>query len=124
LPESLSGKLAGLVLILIEGEIDTAIPVFAQLGQLRIRQVGADGTGGIAESRLPQDSEIEQPFDQDHLTELADRFPSEQAAFGTRQKAMWEGSANAATIEVDDTILLLARKNYAATKSILALGTN
>ena len=35
--------LAGLVLILIEGDVDTAVGVFAQLGQLRRSQVGADG---------------------------------------------------------------------------------
>ena len=65
--ESIGSILAGLVLILIEGDLDTAIGVFAQLGQLRRSQVGANGTGGIAVSRLPQHGQIEQPFDQDHV---------------------------------------------------------
>src|ERR1700722_2575581 len=116
--------LAGLVLILIEGDVDTAVGVFAQLGQLRSSQVGADGTGGIAESHLPQHGEIEQPFDQDRIAKLSDRFPSEQAAFRTRQKAMGEGIANTAAIQVDDAILLAAGENHPAAKSIDALRTN
>jgi hypothetical protein len=63
--EGIGSILAGLVLILIEGDVDTAIRVIAELGELRRSQVGADGTGGIAESRLPQHGEIEQPLDQD-----------------------------------------------------------
>jgi hypothetical protein len=45
--KSIGGILAGLVLILIEGDVDTAVGVFAQLGQLRSSQVGTNGTGGI-----------------------------------------------------------------------------
>lgn len=37
---------------------------------------------------------------------------------------MWKCVCNAAAIEVDDAILLAARKNDAAAKSILALGTD
>ena len=77
LEESIGGILAGLVLILIECDVDTAVGVFAQLGQLRRSQVGADATGGIAESRLPQHREIEQPLDQDYVAKLSDRFPGE-----------------------------------------------
>ena len=77
LKDIVGGILAGLVLILIEGDVDTAVGIFAQLGQLRRSQVGANGTGSIAVSRLPQHGEIEQPFDQDHVAELSDRFPGE-----------------------------------------------
>ena len=35
LKEIVGGILAGLVLILIEGDVDTAVGIFAQLGQLR-----------------------------------------------------------------------------------------
>src|SRR5215471_11468244 len=120
LKEIVGGILAGLVLILIEGDVDTAVGVFAQLGQLRRSQVGADGTGGIAESRLPQHGEIEQSLDQDYVAELPDRSPGEQAAFRTWQEAMGEGIANTAPIQVDDVILLAAGKNHAVAKSIEA----
>ena len=122
--ESIGGTLAGLVLILIEGEVDAAVGVFAQLGQLRRSQVGADGTGGIAESRLPQHGEIEQPLDQDYVAELPDRLPSEQTAFGTWREAMREGIANTAALQVDDGMLLAARENHAVAKSIEARRTN
>src|SRR5262249_18334458 len=77
LKEIVGGILAGLVLILIEGDVDTAVGIFAQLGQLRRSQVGADGTRGVAETRLPHNGEIEQPLDQDYVAELSDRFPGE-----------------------------------------------
>ena len=116
--------MASLILILIEGDVDTAVGIFAQLGQLRWRQVGTDGTSGIAESRLPQHGEIEQPLDQDYVAELPDRLPSEQTAFGTWQEAMREGIANTAALQVDDGMLLAARENHAVAKSIEALRTN
>ena len=53
-----------------------------------------------------------------------DRFPGEQAAFGTWQEAMRKGMANAAAIQVDDVILLAAGENHAVTKSIAALRTH
>jgi hypothetical protein len=37
---------------------------------------------------------------------------------------MWESTADAAAIEVDDTILLAAGENDAAAESILALGAD
>ena len=77
LKEIVGGILAGLVLILIEGDVDTAVGIFAQLGQLRRSQVSADRTSGVAETCLPQHGEIEQPLDQDYVAELSDRFPGE-----------------------------------------------
>src|SRR5215472_17170684 len=74
LKEIVGGILASLVFVLIEGDVDTAVGMFAQLGQLRRSQVGADGTSGIAESCLPQHGEIEQALDQDYVAELSDRF--------------------------------------------------
>src|SRR5215469_15753409 len=50
LKEMVGGILASLVFVLIEGDVDTAVGIFAQLGQLRRSQVGTDGTSGIAES--------------------------------------------------------------------------
>jgi hypothetical protein len=116
--------LAGLILILIEGDVDTTIRVYVQLGQMRSSQVGTDGTSGIAESCLPQHGEIEQALDQDYVAELLDRFPGKQAAFRTGQEAMREGIANAAAIQVDDVILLTAGEDNAAAKSIGALRSN
>ena len=124
LKKIVGGILASLVLILIEGDVDTAIWVFVQLDQLRRSQVGTDGTSGVAESCLPQHGEIEQALDQYYVAELSDRFPGKQAAFRTGQEAMREGIANAAAIQVDDVILLTTREDHAAAKSIGALRTN
>src|SRR5215813_8990787 len=124
LKKSVGSILASPVFVLIEGNRHTAVRVVAELSQLGRSQTSTDGTGGIAESRLPQHGEIEQSLDQDHVAELADRFPGKQAAFGTGQEAMREGMANAAAIQVDDVILLAARENHSAAKSIGALWSN
>jgi hypothetical protein len=62
LEERVGGSLAGLVFVLIESDVDTAVRVLAELGQLRRGQMGTDGAGAVAESCLPQHREIEQSF--------------------------------------------------------------
>ena len=77
LEESVGGSLACLVFVLIESDVDTAVRVLTELGQLRRREMGADSAGGFAESCLPQHRKIEQSFHQDQVAKLTNRFPSE-----------------------------------------------
>ena len=48
--------LAGLVGIVVEGDINVAAGLIAKLRQLRWCQMGADGAGGIAKAGLPEHS--------------------------------------------------------------------
>ena len=86
--------------------------------------MSADGTGGVAESCLPQHGQIPQSFHQNQVGELTHGVPSEQTSLGAWQQAMREGATNAAAIKVDDAIVLTAGEDHAAAKSIVALRTN
>ena len=83
----MSRPLSSLVIILVEGDVDSPARRIGKLRQMSGAQIGADGAGGIAKAGLPQDGEIEQTFDQDHRGEVPNRVPGEQAAFGARGKS-------------------------------------
>ena len=77
----LSGVLAAAVGVDIEGEINGA-RVVAQLSKLAGGEMGAQRTGGVAETCLPQYRQVEYTFDENHAGELANRFPGDQVALG------------------------------------------
>ena len=62
----------------------------------------AQPTGDVVNVRLPQDGIVEQALDNNDLGAVPDLLPCIQAALGAGQKAMCEGGADAATVEVDD----------------------
>ena len=66
LGEGMGSALTGVILILVEDDIDLAAGLIAQLGPLKRRQVRAHGASGVAEAGLPQRGQIEQAFHQDH----------------------------------------------------------
>src|SRR6185369_8139600 len=71
---------------------------------------------------LPEYGEIEQTFHQNDVAEGADDIPGKQASLGARQEAMREGGADAAAVEIDDAVVLAARKDDAAIESVAAVG--
>ena len=77
----LRGLLSAAVGVDIEGEINGA-RAFAQLLKLVSVEMGAQRTGGVVKTRLPQHREIEQTLDQNHHGKLANRFPGKQATLG------------------------------------------
>src|SRR5215472_15278225 len=82
----------------------------------------ANSTGGIAKTRLPQDSQIEQTLDQDDGGEVPNRVPGEQASFGARQEAVRESRPDTATVKIDDLAVgLAAGKNHASAEGVAAL---
>jgi len=66
--------LAALVLINIEGEIDSAL-AFTQLPELVGVKVCTQRASHVVEPRLSQGSIVEQPFDQDDLGAVANLLP-------------------------------------------------
>jgi hypothetical protein len=58
--------LAGLVGIAVEGDKDATARLITKLGPLLRCQMSADGAGGVAKTGLPQRSQVQQAFDQDH----------------------------------------------------------
>ena len=86
--EMMRSLLAGLIFVLVEGDVDGTAWLLGKLRPLSGRQLRADGAGGVAKTGLPQHGQIEQTFDQDHGGEAADRLPGEQSAFGARQQAV------------------------------------
>src|SRR5271157_2367496 len=107
----------------IEGEINSARAV-AQLAKLVEGKMGAQATGGVAETCLPQHREIEQAFDQNHAGELANRFPGDQVALGAGEESMGEGAAGAAAVQVDDASVLVAGEDDALVEGVVALGVD
>ena len=61
-------------------------------------------------------------LDENHAGELANRFPGDQVALGAGEKAMGEGGADAAAIQVDDASVLAAGEDDALVEGIMALG--
>ena len=116
----LCGLLAAVVGIDIEGEIDGAWPV-AQLSKLIRVEMGAQRTGDVVKTRLPQHRIVEQSLDQNHLGALPYLLPGIQATLGAGQKAMGKGGADAAAVEVDDVFALAQREDDALIESIGAL---
>ena len=70
----LRGLLAAAVGIDIEGEINGARAV-AQLLKLVSGEMGAQRTGGVAKTCLPQHREIEQTFDENHARGTGEPIP-------------------------------------------------
>ncbi len=56
--------LAGMVGIVIEGNVELSAAAVAELGKLGRCEVGPEGAGGIAEPRLPEYGEIEESFNE------------------------------------------------------------
>ena len=92
LGEGMGSALAGMIVILVEDDVDLAAGLIAQLGQLKRRQVCAHGASGIAKAGLPQRGQIEQSFHQDDGGAAAHRIPGKQAALGARQQPVWESA--------------------------------
>ena len=116
----MSGALSGLVFILVKDDIDQTVRLFGKLMELKWREVGAEGAGGIAKTGLPEPCQIEPAFDQDHGGELANRFPGEQAAPGAGEKSMRGVDADTAAIEVDNLSVLAARGDNPPVEGIAA----
>ena len=76
--------LAGMVGIVIEGNVELSAAAFAELGKLGWCQVGPESAGGVAEPCLPEYGEIEESFDEKDGRKLVHRLPSEQASLGAR----------------------------------------
>jgi len=55
------------------------------------------------------------------LGKVADRIPGEQATFAAWQQSMGKGGAHTAAVEVDDAMVLAARKDHPAAEGILTL---
>jgi hypothetical protein len=121
LGEGSSGLLTGLVFILIEDNVDATILGIAKLVPLQGCQMSADRTGGVAKAFLPEKRKIEQALDQNHVGVVAERFPCEQSAFRAGQESMRKGGADAATIEINDAMVLTAGKDHSTAEGILAL---
>jgi len=51
--ELMSGALSGLVFILIKDDVDQTIRLLGKLMELKSREVGTEGAGGIAKTGLP-----------------------------------------------------------------------
>ncbi|HEY6369608.1 MAG TPA: hypothetical protein VIX37_03450 [Candidatus Sulfotelmatobacter sp.] len=113
------GLLSATVGVDIEGEINGARMV-AQLLKLVSVEMGAQRTGGVAKTGVPQHREIEQTFNQNHRAKLANRFPGEQAALGAGEESMCEGGSDAAAVEVDDAAALAAREDDAPVEGVAA----
>ena len=116
-----SGALTGLVSIVIESDVDSAMGRIAKLVPLQGCRMSADGTGGVAKARLPQDSEVKQSFDENHIRGVTKRFPGEQAAFRTWQQAMREGPTDAAAIKIHNAAVITAGEDHAPGESVIAL---
>src|SRR5260370_30940043 len=82
--EEARSPLAGLVGILVEGDIDATAGWITKLRPLHRVQVSADRTGGVTKARLPEHGQIEQSFHQDDGGEGADRIPRKQATLAAR----------------------------------------
>ena len=118
--ELLRGLLSTAVGVDIEGEINGARTV-AQLLKLVSVEMGAQRTGDVAKTGVPQHREIEQTFHQNHRRKLANRFPGEQAALRSGEESMGEGGSDTAAVEVDDTSALAAREDDAPVEGVAAL---
>ena len=116
----LCGLLSAVVGIDIEGEINGAWPV-AELSQLIRVEMGAQRTGEVMKPRLPQHGIVEQSLNQNHLGALPYLFPGIQATLGAWEKAMGEGGADTAAIEVDDGFAMAQWKDDALVEGIRAL---
>lgn len=114
------GLLAALVRIRVEGETDSAL-AFTQLAELVGVEMRAQRAGHVGKASLPQYGIVEQTLDQDDRGEMPHSVPAVQAAFRSWQEAMRKGGADAASVEVDDVLALIQRKDDALIKSIGAL---
>ena len=65
LGELVGTLLPGLVVVLIESDVNRTAWLISKLIQLSRRQLCANSTGGVAKTGLPQHGHVEQPFDQD-----------------------------------------------------------
>src|SRR3990172_10833198 len=83
--------------------------------------MNSKSASGIDKARLPEDSQIKETFDQNHIGMISDRVPGVQAALGAWKKAVGRSAANAATIQIDRATPIKARKHDAAIEGILAL---
>ena len=113
----LRGLLAAVVGIDIEGEINGTWPV-AQLSKLVGVEMGAQGTGEVVKTRLPQHGIVEQSLDQNDLGALLNLLPGIQATLGSREEAMGKSGADTAAVEVDDASAMAQRKDDALVESI------
>jgi hypothetical protein len=108
LRELVSGVLSGLIFILIKDDVDQTIRLFGKLMELKWRQVGADGAGGVAKTGLPEDGQVEKSFHEYHGGRSTHGVPCNEAAFGTWQQAVRKSSSDTASIQVDDLAVLPA----------------
>src|SRR6202162_4339975 len=119
--EEARSPLAGLVGILVEGDIDATAGLITKLRPLHRGQVSADRTGGVPKAGLPKHRHIAQYLHQDAGREDADRVPRKQATLGARQQPVGKSGTDTAAIEIDDASLLVARKDDTPAKGIPAL---
>src|SRR5437867_2556991 len=80
--------LAGLILILIESDVDGPFRSTRELLPLQLGQMQADRAGGVRETGLPQDRQVKEAFDEDQSGEAVHRFPGEETTLGTWQESM------------------------------------
>jgi hypothetical protein len=80
--------------------------------------MGSQRTGDVVKARLPQHGIVEQSLDNNDLGAVPDLLPCIQAALGAGQKAMCEGGADAAAVEVDDVFALAQREDDALIESV------
>src|SRR5215472_12254732 len=116
----MSRPLAGLVFVFIK-DVDGAAWLIGRLHQLSGCQLGADCAGRVAKTSLPQHSQVEQSFDQNHAGEVADGLPGKQAPFGSRQQTVRKRSTDTAPVEVDDLVVLPAGEDHASAEGVATL---
>ena len=124
LGQTTSCMLSSTVWIRIEGDEHFAVPVIGQLQYLCLRQVNPVSTGRVDKACLPENGQIKETFDQDHLSRGPDPAPREQAPLRTRKKAMRRSITNTAAIEIDGPTVIKTGKDYPAIERVMAVSVD
>ena len=66
LRELLGSFLPGLIVVLVEGNVDGTAWLICKLSQLSRRKLRADRAGGVPETGLPQYGKVKQSFHENH----------------------------------------------------------
>jgi hypothetical protein len=111
--------LPGLIIVLIEGDVDTTARLIGKLRQLGRRQLRADGAGGVAKPAC-QSTASRTALSPGSRWKTADGLPGKQAALGARQQTVGKCGADTAAVEVDDLAVLAAGKDHPSAEGIAA----
>jgi len=119
--EAVGSKLASLIFILVEDDINRTVGLAGQLSQLCLGEMCAHGASGVAKSCLPQYGQVEEAFHQDHGREVTNRFPGKQTALGSGQEPMRKSRTDTTTIQVDDLAVFATGEDHPTAEGIVAL---